>query len=170
MYASGLAQQPLTKLLHEAPKSTAMLGKNIGQTIATMGLGLGIFRFGINFAVAETEGASLWFSSLPLAAVALGVTIVTMIWTGYRLRQANKGLIDLQTAFLSLLGVYALAGLFTVVGNAFYLQVLRPEMLAGLEAHADRLSLYGTMQEYFSSLIFGGLLAQIGRASCRERV
>lgn len=138
-----------------------MLGKQLWQTILTFGLGLGITRFGINLAAAEFGGSAMLFESLPLAGFAMGITIIAMIWVGYRLRDQNRGLIDLQSAFLGMFGVYAVAGLLTVLCNAAYFFVFRPEVLAGLSEYAQRLSNEGMTREYLSSLIFGGLLAMI---------
>lgn len=138
-----------------------MLKNFIWQNVLTLGFGLGIARFGINLAAAEMEGPLMLFESFPLAIGAMCLTIVVMIWGAYRVREANGNLIDLQTGFLTMFGIYAIAGIFTVLCNAMYLNWLRPEFLEMVVAYSDRLTSYGMVREYFSSLIFGGLLAMI---------
>jgi hypothetical protein len=87
--------------------------------------------------------------------------VVVMIGVGYRIRRENGGLLDLQTGLLSLLGIYASAGLLAALCNGLYFHVFRPELLSEVSAYASRLTTYGMMREYFSSLIFGGLLSAI---------
>jgi ABC-type branched-subunit amino acid transport system permease subunit len=138
-----------------------MLGKNVWQTVLTYGLGLGLARFGLNLVAIEWKGPRIVFESIPLAMIALALTIVVMIGVGFKIRKDNGGLLDLQSGLLALLGVYASAGLLAAVCNGLYFHVFRPELLSELTAYADRLSRYGMIREFFSSLIFGGLMSVI---------
>jgi len=138
-----------------------MLGKNVWQTVLTYGLGLGLTRFGLNLVAIELEGPQIVFESIPLAMVAMGLTIVVMIGAGFKIRRDNGGLLDLQSGLLALLGIYASAGLLAAVCNGLYFHVMRPELLSEVSAYAARLSSYGMVREFFSSLIFGGLLSAI---------
>ena len=136
-----------------------MLKKAIWQNVITIGAGLGIVRFGINLVAAEMEGPEILFESVPLAILAMALTIIAMIWSGYRAREANGNLIDLQSGFLTMFGVYAIAGLISAICNSIYLELIRPEFLPMVADWADRLSTNGKIREYLSSLIFGALMA-----------
>ena len=138
-----------------------MLGKSTWQIVLTYGFGLGAARLGLNLLAIELEGPRILFESLPLAMIAMALTIVLMIGTGFKLRRDNGGLIDIQSGLLAMLGVYAIAGLVAAVGNGLYFHVFQPAQMEVVSAYAERLSSYGMMREYFSSLIFGGLLATI---------
>lgn len=138
-----------------------MLNNRTLQTVLTYGLGLGIARFGINLIAMEVEGPKIIFESLPLAMIAMAVTITVMIGVGYKLRRDNGGILDLQTGLLSLLGLYALAGFIAAACNGLYFYVLQPDMMAKVSAYAERLTMYSMLREYISSLVFGSLLAVI---------
>jgi len=138
-----------------------MLGKSVSATILRIGLILGAARVAVNLLAAQAMGPTVLFESIPLAAIALMLTITLMIYAGFRIRKDNGGLIDLQTAFLALLGVYAVAGIVSAASNGLMFHVFFPAWMGEVAAYADRLSSFGMLRELASSLIQGGLLSMI---------
>lgn len=149
-----------------------MLGHSFTRTILTFAIGLGIIRIAISFLAVQFGGPVLLFESLTLATILTAVMIAGMIIAGYQLRKENGGILDWGKTTIGLFSVYALAGLLVVAFNSLNFHVIVPEWVDLIpEVHLPRLTFSGSMYEYISSLIFGGILAVVlGFFIKREKV
>lgn len=137
-----------------------MLGHSFFRTILVFGIGLGIIRIAVSFIAVQLGGPVLLFESMTLATILTAVMIAGMIVAGYQLRKENGGILDWGKTTIGLFSVYAIAGILVVAFNSLNFHVIIPEWLASVpEVHLDRLTLSGSIYEYISSLIFGGILA-----------